>query len=534
MSFSIRLHASAQLLTMFAMAAANADGTIQFSDRSLEFFENEVPRRFAVIRTGDVAGPATVLLESDGTVGTAVLNVDFSLTLPAMLTFEAGEMAKVIEVPGISDNDLEGTEYAELVLTAVTGAKLGAASRIRLDITDGDAQNASRFDLGARTVRVAEGDAVTVFVLHSTSEAGTVEISAVFGSATLGIDYTDPRATMDFPASVQQQRVTLLTIEDALNEGDETIELVLSRPTPQGNVVRRLVTTVVIEDDEPGHAGEFRIEGAFGPGHVSTQENAGSVPLTVRRLRGTSGFASVDYVTVPGGRAGSLLRPPEDDDYVPVTATLSFPDGVAEQRFQVRLLDDQLADLFESGEFRVVLANPSAGATLAPDASSIDVSADDDDLDLFPQGLSTGGGSCFVATAAYGSHLDRHVATLRAFRDTHLLTNAPGRAFVAWYYRVSPPAAAVIARHDSLRIATRVALTPLVYAIAYPWAALLGTFGLLGAIASIIARSAGRHGRAGALVRYSEDTTAGTSSEPVRQGSLGGRPTCPQKFEPQQ
>ena len=300
MSTAIRRLGSAQLLSALAMMAANAAGTIQFSDRSLEIYEDSFTTRFAVIRTGDATGPATVVMENDSTVGTATPNVDFGLSLPATLTFQSGEMAKVIQVSARPDTAVEGTEYMELVLTAVTGATLGAASRIRLDIRDGDAVNAATFDLTARTLRVAEGDTVAVPVAHSTSEAGTVEVSAVFGTATLGSDYTDPRATVDFPAGVQQQTLSLLTIEDALNEGDETIELFLSRPTPQGSVVRGLVTSVVIEDDEPGHAGEFRIEGVSGPGPIMIAENAGSVPLIVRRARGASGLATVDYVTVPG------------------------------------------------------------------------------------------------------------------------------------------------------------------------------------------------------------------------------------------
>jgi len=60
--------------------------------------------------------------------------------------------------------------------------------------------------------------------------------------------------------------------------------------------------------------------------------------------------------------------------------------------------------------------------------------------------------------------------------------NLEGRAFVSWYYRHSPPAARLIAGNSGLRLATRVALTPVVFAVSYPMAALgvgIAALGLL-------------------------------------------------------
>ncbi len=90
-----------------------------------------------------------------------------------------------------------------------------------------------------------------------------------------------------------------------------------------------------------------------------------------------------------------------------------------------------------------------------------------------PGGSSGSGGGCFIATAAYDSALAPEVAVLREFRDRCLLTNRPGQAFVEWYYAVSPPAAAFIAGHESLRAAVRLGLAPIVLAIQYPAAALV-------------------------------------------------------------
>jgi hypothetical protein len=86
--------------------------------------------------------------------------------------------------------------------------------------------------------------------------------------------------------------------------------------------------------------------------------------------------------------------------------------------------------------------------------------------------LGGGGKGCFIATAAYGSPLEPHVQVLRAFRDRYLQRSELGRASIDFYYRHSPPLAAVIAEHAWLRLLVRMLLTPLVLAIAFPLCAL--------------------------------------------------------------
>jgi hypothetical protein len=72
------------------------------------------------------------------------------------------------------------------------------------------------------------------------------------------------------------------------------------------------------------------------------------------------------------------------------------------------------------------------------------------------------GGGCFIATAAYGSPMERQVMVLHGFRDRYLITNPLGQAFVDLYYAYSPSVADFIAKHGTLKAVVRWSLLPLV------------------------------------------------------------------------
>ncbi len=127
-------------------------------------------------------------------------------------------------------------------------------------------------------------------------------------------------------------------------------------------------------------------------------------------------------------------------------------------------VDGHMATFSTDGSTTNITEPPNVPASsLLPASTAISVST----------GGGGGGGSCFIATAAFGSYLHPQVWILRDFRDRFLLTNVPGRAFVALYYRMSPPLAGFIAEHELARGLTRVALTPVVAAVAHPVSSVL-------------------------------------------------------------
>lgn len=71
---------------------------------------------------------------------------------------------------------------------------------------------------------------------------------------------------------------------------------------------------------------------------------------------------------------------------------------------------------------------------------------------------TSGSSGCFIATAAYGTPLANDIDTLRKLRDTVLLNNRLGTAFVDTYYRISPRIADAIAQDSTLKSMVRLLL----------------------------------------------------------------------------
>jgi len=110
-------------------------------------------------------------------------------------------------------------------------------------------------------------------------------------------------------------------------------------------------------------------------------------------------------------------------------------------------------DIATAGLAAVTVFNPTPGGGTSG-ASTFTTSN--------PAGGGGGGGGCFIATAAFGSPMEKHVQILRDFRDRVLLNSSAGKAFVQFYYRTSPAIADKIAPSEGLRFITRAMLIPVI------------------------------------------------------------------------
>lgn len=169
-----------------------------------------------------------------------------------------------------------------------------------------------------------------------------------------------------------------------------------------------------------------------------------------------------------------------------LTVTFRVPAGVAASSWQVRY---QLGSTpITDDNFEQQLVGPTLAGGKPGDALSATISnlMADSGYQVAVRGVSACGArskvvsldshtaqmkfttlsGCFVATAAWGSPLERHVGTLRAFRDRALLPGTAGQLFVAGYYAFGPSLAAAIAPDDHLRALARRALEPLAAIIA--------------------------------------------------------------------
>jgi len=94
---------------------------------------------------------------------------------------------------------------------------------------------------------------------------------------------------------------------------------------------------------------------------VAVAETGGSLVVTVLRVGGSAGTATVHYATSTATQAG-FYSATAGLDYAPASGTLTFADGETSKTFTISIFDDKM---YETNEiFDMTLSNPTGGAIL--------------------------------------------------------------------------------------------------------------------------------------------------------------------------
>jgi hypothetical protein len=205
---------------------------------------------------------------------------------------------------------------------------------------------------------VAEAAGSVTFGVQMTTGNGaalgctaTVQYTTSSGSATSGADFQPASGTMTFPTasgSGAVQNIVVPIVADALNELPEVFSLVLSNPT--GGTLGTALRSVTINDDDP--------QPSLTIGSITFAEGSAgqaNVAFTVTLSAPSGRDVSVGYSTADGTASAGV-------DYVAVSATTSFAQGVTAAPAVVTIVGDTVPEVLKT--FTVTLANAN-GATIA-------------------------------------------------------------------------------------------------------------------------------------------------------------------------
>ena len=226
-------------------------GALQFSATTFSVAENGGTATITVTRTGGSAGAVGISFATSN--GTAT-NADYT-PVNQTVTFAAGDTAnKTVSIPIQNDALVEGSETVNLTLSSPTGgATVGSPATAVLTIIDDDVASAGTLQLSAATYSVAEnGGSATITVTRTGGSAGAVGVSFATSNGTAtGADYTTINQTVTFADGDTANKTISIPIQnDALVEGNETVNLTLSSPTGGASLGSPATAVLTITDDD--------------------------------------------------------------------------------------------------------------------------------------------------------------------------------------------------------------------------------------------------------------------------------------------
>ena len=351
-------------------------------------YDNQPRNRIARIYGGSVAGPGSLefLVQefsvaetstnalvsvrrrggTTGTVGvnfftaddTAINGRDYVAT-NASLSFPSGEVLEVVPVRVLLNPVPSEDLHVLLNLTNFTGgAAIGARPTALLVIRNEQALIGFTITNYVATEGVPGGLA-TIEVSRglSTNNVASVDFSVIpGGTAQAFTDYIPTNGTLVFQSGQVTKTFNVRIVDDTVIEGQETVNLALSNPSPGTFLGVDHATLSILDNDfAPGQL-------FFSSPNYFVDEAGGLVQLNIYRTNGSRGVVSVDLVTSDGtAKAG--------EDYAFASRRVSLGEDETNAVFVVAILDDFIVEGNET--FFVTMSNPGGGALISEPTNAI-------------------------------------------------------------------------------------------------------------------------------------------------------------------
>jgi len=290
---------------------------------------------FILTRSGSLNSPLTVNLNVSGT---ATYQSDYSLS-PAptvgsalQYTIPAGIASLNITLSPISDSAVEGPETATLTLMENSAYVLAFPAEATVTIADGQPPSKPTVTVSAPDDSAPEsGCDVGSFVFRRTgSVAADLEVFySISGTASNGTDYAPLGGTVTIPAGQTNATVTVVAIDDADVEGDESVTVTVL-PNAAYNVGSPASATLTIVDDDPVKVTITATD------NIAREGSSDTATFTVTRVGSLAANLVVNY-TVSGTASNGL-------DYVLLPGSVTIPAGQATAKITITPINDNLVE----------------------------------------------------------------------------------------------------------------------------------------------------------------------------------------------
>ncbi len=299
---------------------------------------------------------STVTVSFNDSNVTAANGSDYTAQSGA-LSFTPGQTSQTIKVPIINDTVVEQKESFLLNLFSPTNAVIGNSNAVATIVDNDGPSGTPVMSIGDRMVDESAG-VVTFVVTLDRPSAGTVSVNYATAPGTAGTaDYGTTSGALTFTPGEMVKTVSVPIVNDALGEGDESFDLVLSAPVG-ATLPDSRGTAVIAANDQTAVATPV-----ISVDNVMVGESDGFVDFVVRLSGPSNNTVTVSY-------NDSNLTAVNGSDYDALNGTLNFAPGETVKTVRIPIINDTAAETKEDFLFNLfsatnaVVGNSSAMATI--------------------------------------------------------------------------------------------------------------------------------------------------------------------------